>query len=81
MMMVQRRLLTRMSEETVDKAREERRMLVSPTTQRTEYPGMIDSLSETRESIAFFDAPALGRRWGDELIAAFLRLADCLRRA
>jgi hypothetical protein len=53
-MMVQRRLS--MSEEIIDK--DERRMLVSTT--RTVYPGMIDNA--TRESMAFFDARALGRR-------------------
>ena len=72
MMIVQQRLSMR--EETIDK--EERRMLVSTT--RTEYPGMMDS--GTRESMVFFDARALGRRWGgDELIATFSRLADCKR--
>ena len=69
MMMVQRRLS--MSEETIVK--DERRMLVSTTS--TVYSGMIDN--GTRESMAFFDARALGRRWGgDELIAAFSRLPD-----
>jgi hypothetical protein len=51
-------------------------MLVSTT--RTVYPGMMDN--GTRESMDFFDARALGRRWGgDELIAVFSRLADCRR--
>ena len=60
-----------MREETIDN--DERRMLVSTT--RTVYPGMMDS--RTRESMVFFDARALGRRWGgDELIVAFSRLAD-----
>ena len=69
MMMVQRRLSMR--EETIDN--DERRMLVSTT--RTVYPGMMDN--GTREPMAFFDARALGRRWGgDELIAALSRLAD-----
>jgi hypothetical protein len=48
-------------------------MLVS--TMSTVYPGMIDN--GTRESIFFFNARALGRRWGgDELTAAFSRLVD-----
>ena len=69
MIMVQRRLSMR--DEIIDK--DERSMLVSTT--RTVYPGIIDK--GTRESIAFFDVRALGRRWGgDELIAAFSRLAD-----
>ena len=69
MMMVQWRLS--MSEEIIDK--DERRMLVSTTS--TVYPGIIDN--GARESMAFFDARALGRRWGgDELIEAFSRLAD-----
>lgn len=69
MMTVQRRVSMR--EEIIDK--DERSMLVSTT--RTVYPGMIDN--GARESMAFFDAWALGRRWGgDELIAAFSRLAD-----
>ena len=69
MIMVQRRLSVR--EEIIDK--DDRSMLVSTT--RTEYPGIIDN--GTRESTAFFDARTLGRRWGgDELIAAFSRLAD-----
>ena len=75
-MMVQWGLLTRMREETIDK--EERRMLVLTVTTRTEYPEMMDS--GTPESMAFFDAWALGRQWGgDELIAAFSCLADCRR--
>jgi hypothetical protein len=68
-MMVQWRLSMR--EETIDK--DERRMLVSTT--RTVYPGMMDN--RIRESTVFLDAWTLGRRWGgDELIAAFSRLAD-----
>ena len=62
--MVQRRLL--MSDKIIDK--DERRMLVSTTS--TVYPGIIDN--GARESMAFFDARALGRRWGgDELIVVF----------
>ena len=69
MMVVQRRFSMR--EEIIDK--DESKMLVSMT--RTVYPGMIDNGS--RESMAFFDARALGQRWGgDELIAAFSCLAD-----
>ena len=69
MMMVHRRLSMR--EEIIDK--DERRMLVSIT--RTVYPGMMDN--GTRASMVFFDARALGRRrGGDELMAAFSRLAD-----
>ena len=69
MIMVQRRLSMR--EEIIDN--DDRRMLVSTT--RTVYPGIIDD--GTRESMAFLDARARGRRrGGEELIAAFPRLAD-----
>jgi len=68
-MMVQHRLSMR--EETIDK--EERRMLVSTT--RTVYPEMMNN--GALESMVFFGAWALGRRWGgEELMAAFPRLAD-----
>ena len=57
-----------MREETIDSDKDERRMFVSMT--RTVYLGMMDN--GTREPMAFFDARALGRRWGgDELIVVF----------